>query len=167
MTRAVLDPEHERAERRIGERRAADPFGEERTGLAGQRRERLGPLQIALDEGPGRGPERGQPRVDDHETVDEGRLVAQRLAGNPDVVAVIGHLHSYVTGPAAAIYDMAGMVTISPTATDPGLTTKVSSTDIAGGPDTEHEKFALPTGVTTLYMQDDQANTYELPFTVN
>jgi branched-chain amino acid transport system substrate-binding protein len=63
-------------------------------------------------------------RVDDRETVDEGRLVAQRLASNPDVVAVIGHLHSYVTGPAAAIYDMAGLVTISPTATDPGLTTK-------------------------------------------
>jgi len=63
-------------------------------------------------------------RVDDRETVDEGRLVAQRLASNPDVVAVVGHLHSYVTGPAAAIYDMAGLLTISPTATDPGLTSK-------------------------------------------
>lgn len=63
-------------------------------------------------------------RVDDRETVDEGRLVAQRLASNPDVVAVVGHLHSYVTGPAAAIYDMAGLLAISPTATDPGLTSK-------------------------------------------
>lgn len=50
---------------------------------------------------------------------------------------------------------------------DPALTQKVSSTDIPGVADTEHEKFALPTGVTTLYMQDDEAKTYELTFTVN
>jgi len=62
-------------------------------------------------------------RDDDRETVDEGRLVAQRFASNPDVVAVIGHLQSYVTGPAAAIYDLAGMLMIAPTSTDPDLTT--------------------------------------------
>jgi branched-chain amino acid transport system substrate-binding protein len=37
-------------------------------------------------------------------------------------VAVIGHLQSYVTIPAAAIYDLAGLVLIAPTATDPALT---------------------------------------------
>src|SRR5205809_1696457 len=41
-------------------------------------------------------------RFDDHGTVDEGRLVAQRVASDPDIVAVIGHLQSYVTVPAAA-----------------------------------------------------------------
>jgi branched-chain amino acid transport system substrate-binding protein len=61
-------------------------------------------------------------RVDDHESVDEGRLAAQRIAGNPDVVAVVGHLQSYVTVPAAAVYDLSGLVLLSPTATDSELT---------------------------------------------
>jgi branched-chain amino acid transport system substrate-binding protein len=61
---------------------------------------------------------------DDSESVNEGLLVAQRLAANPEVVAVVGHLHSYVTVPAAAIYEGAGLVMLSPTSTDPELTTK-------------------------------------------
>ncbi len=61
-------------------------------------------------------------REDDRESVDSGRMVAQRLSSDPSVVAVIGHLQSYVTIPAAAIYDAAGVVLLSPTATDPELT---------------------------------------------
>jgi branched-chain amino acid transport system substrate-binding protein len=61
-------------------------------------------------------------REDDHESVDSGRVVAHRLSSDPSVVAVIGHLQSYVTIPAAAIYDEAGLVLLSPTATDPELT---------------------------------------------
>jgi branched-chain amino acid transport system substrate-binding protein len=61
-------------------------------------------------------------RVDDHESVDEGRLAAQRIASDPDVVAVIGHLQSYVTVPAAAVYDLSGLILVSPTATDSELT---------------------------------------------
>src|SRR5262245_6960656 len=61
-------------------------------------------------------------REDDGETVDQGRVVAQRLAANPEVVAVIGHLESYITNPAAAIYDLAGVLLVAPTATDPELT---------------------------------------------
>ncbi|HEX6745975.1 MAG TPA: ABC transporter substrate-binding protein [Longimicrobium sp.] len=60
--------------------------------------------------------------ADDHESVDEGRLVAQRFAEDPGVVAVIGHLQSYVTIPAAPIYDLAGVVLLAPAATDPELT---------------------------------------------
>src|SRR4051812_16143046 len=60
--------------------------------------------------------------ADDHESVDEGRLVAQRFADDPDVVAVVGHLQSYVTIPAAPIYDLAGVVLLAPAATDPELT---------------------------------------------
>ncbi len=61
-------------------------------------------------------------RWDDGESVDQARLVAQRLAADPDIVAVIGHLQSYTTVPAAAVYDEAGLVQIAPTATDPELT---------------------------------------------
>lgn len=61
-------------------------------------------------------------KEDDHESVDEGELVAQRLANDPDVMAVIGHLQSYVSVPASAIYDLSGLVMIAPTATNPELT---------------------------------------------
>lgn len=61
-------------------------------------------------------------REDDRASVDSGRIVAQRLSTDPQVVAVIGHLQSYVTIPAAAIYDANGVVLLSPTATDPELT---------------------------------------------
>jgi branched-chain amino acid transport system substrate-binding protein len=61
---------------------------------------------------------------DDKESVDEGRLVAQALGADPEIVAVIGHLQSYVAVPAAGIYDLAGLVMISPTATDPELTSQ-------------------------------------------
>lgn len=59
---------------------------------------------------------------DDQESVNEGLRVAQRLAGNAEVAAVIGHLQSYVTVPAASIYEGAGLVLLSPTSTDPALT---------------------------------------------
>src|SRR5690606_29087999 len=55
---------------------------------------------------------------------DEGELVAQRLANDPHVVAVVGHLQSYVSVPAAAIYDLSGLVMAAPTATDPELTAR-------------------------------------------
>jgi len=61
-------------------------------------------------------------RFDDKESVDEGRLVAERISADPDIVAVIGHLQSYVTLPAAAIYDRAGLVMLSPASTEPALT---------------------------------------------
>lgn len=63
-------------------------------------------------------------RADDEESVDRGRLVAQEFARNPDVTAVIGHLQSYVTIPAAAIYDLSGVVLVAATATSPELTSK-------------------------------------------
>ncbi len=61
-------------------------------------------------------------RVDDEESVNKGRLVAQQLANDPTVTTVIGHLHSYVSIPAASIYDQAGLVMISPISTSPKLT---------------------------------------------
>lgn len=83
-------------------------------------------LEMAVDEINGSGGVQGRHirlrREDDHESVDEGELVAQRLANDPDVVAVIGHLQSYVSVPASAIYDLSGLVMLAPTATDPELT---------------------------------------------
>jgi branched-chain amino acid transport system substrate-binding protein len=83
-------------------------------------------LDLAVDEVNQGGGINGRPlrlvRVDDRESVDEGRLAAQRIASDPDIVAVIGHLQSYVTVPAAAVYDLSGLVLVSPTATDSELT---------------------------------------------
>lgn len=61
-------------------------------------------------------------RMDDQGSVDHGRIVAQELGRNPDVVAVIGHLHSYVTVAAAPIYDLSGLLLVSATSTTPALT---------------------------------------------
>ena len=63
-------------------------------------------------------------RPDDRQSVNEGRLVAQRVAENPEVMAVIGHLQSYVTVPAAAIYDLSGLPLISPASTSAELTSR-------------------------------------------
>ena len=83
-------------------------------------------MKMAMDEVNASGGIHGRPlriiREDDHESVNEGRLVAQRLADNPDIVAVIGHLNSHVTIPAADIYDAAGLLMLTPGSTNPELT---------------------------------------------
>lgn len=85
-------------------------------------------VDLAVDEVNGAGGVGGRRlrilRVDDHESVDEGRLVAQRLADSAGVVAVIGHLESYVTVPAAPIYDQSGLLLFAPVSTDPALTSQ-------------------------------------------
>jgi len=85
-------------------------------------------MQLALDEVNAGGGVLGRKlrilRADDQESVDRGRLVAGEFAKNPQVVAVIGHLQSYVTVPAAAVYDLSGVVLVAATATSPELTSK-------------------------------------------
>jgi branched-chain amino acid transport system substrate-binding protein len=85
-------------------------------------------IDLARDEVNATGGIQGRPlrlvRADDQESVNEGRLIAQRFVRDPDVVAVIGHLQSYVTVPAAAVYDLGGVVMIAPTSTDPSLTAR-------------------------------------------
>jgi branched-chain amino acid transport system substrate-binding protein len=99
---------------------AAWPWDARRNLLFGQG------MEMALDEINGAGGIGGRRmrivREDDHETVDQGRAVAQKLVANPDVVAVIGHMVSFITVPAAAIYDLGGVLLIAPTSTDPRLT---------------------------------------------
>jgi len=83
-------------------------------------------LDLAAEEVNAAGGVNGRPlrlvRFDDRGTVDEGRLVAERIANDPDIVAVIGHLQSYVTVPAAPIYDQSGLVLLSASSSDPELT---------------------------------------------
>lgn len=119
------DVEAERA------RRARATTGEVVIGAAWPWKARAGVLywqgmELALDETNTEGGVRGRRlrilRADDEESVDRGRIVAQEFGKNPDVVAVIGHLQSYVTVPAAAIYELTGLVLVSPTATTSELT---------------------------------------------
>jgi branched-chain amino acid transport system substrate-binding protein len=83
-------------------------------------------LQMAMDEVNAGGGINGRhlrlARYDDRESIDHGRIVAQQIADDPDVVAVIGHLQSYITVQTAGVYNQAGLVLIAPTATDPKLT---------------------------------------------
>ncbi|PRC92802.1 ABC transporter substrate-binding protein [Solimicrobium silvestre] len=51
---------------------------------------------------------------DDEASLSKGRLVAQEIANNIDVAAVIGHLNSYITEPASQIYEQAGLLMITP-----------------------------------------------------
>lgn len=83
-------------------------------------------LQLAVDEANAAGGVRGRKlrlaMYDDRETIGQGRIVAQQIADAPEVVAVIGHLQSYITVEAAPVYNQAGLVLVAPTATDPTLT---------------------------------------------
>ena len=83
-------------------------------------------LEMAVDEVNADGGVLGRPlrlvKEDDGESVDGGRLVAQRFADDPDVVAVIGHLNSHVSIPAADIYERGGLLMLTPASTAPELT---------------------------------------------
>lgn len=83
-------------------------------------------MQMAVDEVNASGGVNGRrlrlARYDDRESINQGRIVAQQIAADPDVVAVIGHLQSYITVQTAGVYDQAGLVMVAPTATDPKLT---------------------------------------------
>lgn len=53
-------------------------------------------------------------KEDDESSLVKGRLIAQQFAENLDMVAVIGHLNSYIALPASSIYQSAGMVYLTP-----------------------------------------------------
>lgn len=57
-------------------------------------------------------------KKDDESSLAKGRLIAQQFADNHDMVAVIGHLKSYIAMPASSIYQSAGLVYLTPGATD-------------------------------------------------
>ncbi len=57
----------------------------------------------------------------------QGTVVAQKLADS-NVVAVVGHLTSGVCIPASTVYSAAGMVSVSPSCTNPDYTLKSAKT---------------------------------------
>lgn len=83
-------------------------------------------MQLALDEINARGGARGRTirviKLDDQSSVTEGMAVAQSLALDPTLLAVIGHRSSFVALPAAEVYDRAGLIYIAPSSTAPELT---------------------------------------------
>lgn len=61
-------------------------------------------------------------KYDDKGLTLEGIHIAQELAGNPEIMAVIGQWHSHVTLPAASIYENAGLLMLTGNTTTPKLT---------------------------------------------
>jgi branched-chain amino acid transport system substrate-binding protein len=61
---------------------------------------------------------------DDEQTVTGGMTVAQSFTGVSNLTAVIGHSVSFISTAAANIYEDAGIVMLSPSATAPSLTRK-------------------------------------------
>lgn len=53
-------------------------------------------------------------KEDDESTLVKGRKIAQQFAENLDMVAVIGHLNSYVAVPTSSTYQSAGLVYLTP-----------------------------------------------------
>jgi branched-chain amino acid transport system substrate-binding protein len=60
---------------------------------------------------------------DDQGAAEGGAAVANKFAADPTFVAVAGHLFSGATAAAAPIYEEAGIAMLSPSATNPDLTT--------------------------------------------
>lgn len=59
---------------------------------------------------------------DDQRSVEQGLIVAQMFADDPDTVAVIGHSSSSISVPASIIYQYNGLVMLSPLSTSTRLT---------------------------------------------
>jgi branched-chain amino acid transport system substrate-binding protein len=59
---------------------------------------------------------------DDQRSINVGLNVSADIIDEADVFAVIGHLDSYISVPAAANYDRAGIINLNPGAADPRLT---------------------------------------------
>jgi branched-chain amino acid transport system substrate-binding protein len=63
-------------------------------------------------------------KADDNSEATKGIAIAKSFSEEKSVRAVIGHRSSYVSLPASAIYEEAGLVMLSPTSTAPELTQK-------------------------------------------
>lgn len=83
-------------------------------------------IQLAVAEINAAGGVGGRPltmrRVDDEADVQRARRVAQALADDPDVVAVVGHTYSAQSLATALTYEYYGVLMLSPISTNPHLT---------------------------------------------
>lgn len=57
-------------------------------------------------------------KENDEASLAKGRLIAQQFSENLDMVAVIGHLNSYIALPASSMYQSAGLLYLTPGASD-------------------------------------------------
>ena len=107
---------------------------------------------------------------DDGADPKQGTIVAQKIADDKNISAVIGHYNSGVTMAAQPIYAKAGLVAITPSATNPDVTVKASKSESGGtlmyrmvahdgmqGP--ALAVYAQKKGVKTIAIVDD-ATTY-------
>lgn len=62
--------------------------------------------------------------IDDEGSLRQGRAVAQKLADNPDVTAVLGHYQSFISVPVSLIYQHYGLLMMTATSTAPKLTSR-------------------------------------------
>lgn len=58
---------------------------------------------------------------DDKGSLQDGFLVAKNFVDNPDMVAVIGHVHDYISYTNASLYDYNGLLMFAPLATQRGF----------------------------------------------
>lgn len=61
-------------------------------------------------------------KADDGAELEKGLKIAQSFADDKAIRAVIGHRNSFISIPASAIYEQAGLVMLSPASTSPDLT---------------------------------------------
>lgn len=61
---------------------------------------------------------------DDRASLSRGRRVAQELAENTDVMAVLGHYNSFIAVPVSLMYEHYGLLMLTPTATAADLTAR-------------------------------------------
>jgi len=99
--------------------------------------------------------------MDDSRSPAQAVTVAKKLAADPDVLAVVGHLNSSCTKPASAVYHEAKMLHINPVSSNPEISRqgfenfyRVCSTDDLQGP--AGEQFAMQRlGAKRVFVIDD------------
>lgn len=143
--------------------------------------------QLAVDDINAAGGVLGRPLQleirDDLNSVDQGMIIAQEFAGNPDLVAAIAHLDSVVAISASSVYAFKQLVMLSPGAVGLPLTRQgfdhvfrlLPSNAVGGRTLARHAADAGYQRVLVYYINNtygrDLANVFEeaadnLPFTI-
>ena len=99
--------------------------------------------------------------LDDSRNPAQAVSVAKRLAADPDVMAVVGHLNSSCTKPASAVYHEARLLQISPVSSNPDISRqgfdtffRICPTDDRQGP--AAARFAMQKlGTKRVFILDD------------
>ncbi len=129
--------------------------------------DQLRALQIALDEANAKGEiipgyKLEIVSLDDQHNPSQAVTMAKRLASDPGVVAVVGHMNSSCSLAAAAIYQNARIVQISPSSSNPEISRKgydtffrTCATDDIQGPQAAYFAFTK-LGAKNVFVIDDK-----------